>query len=202
MNIYEGIDAYKIYLAIRNHFKTDYDYFKYNGKMKISDESFLKRRDRFFFAKLERKYKKSELVYFFVAKFIKDENMWSGSLVGNESEKVYYEWLKYVESLKYNFTNECQKLQTLLEDKSLSFDDLFYINNNSHPILLTKVVGGHISIETFSIMDMIISFTNRWNKHIDDFTYINVKQISVKYKPFLNVDKDIYKSIMKKVFAS
>jgi hypothetical protein len=202
MNIYEGIDAYKIYLAIRNHFKTDYDYFKYNGKMKISDESFLKRRDRFFFAKLERKYKKSELVYFFVANFIKDENMWSGSLVGNESEKVYYEWLKYVESLKYNFTNECQKLQTLLEDKSLSFDDLFYINNNSHPILLTKVVGGHISIETFSIMDMIISFTNRWNKHIDDFTYINVKQISVKYKPFLNVDKDIYKSIMKKVFAS
>jgi len=202
MNIYEGIDAYKIYLAIRNHFKTDYDYFKYNGKMKISDESFLKRRDRFFFAKLERKYKKSELVYFFVANFIKDENMWSGSLVGNESEKVYYEWLKYVESLKYNFTNECQKLQTLLEDKSLSFDDLFNINNNSHPILLTKVVGGHISIETFSIMDMIISFTNRWNKHIDDFTYINVKQISVKYKPFLNVDKDVYKSIMKKVFVS
>jgi hypothetical protein len=202
MNIYEGIDAYKIYLAIRNHFKTDYDYFKYNGKMKISDESFLKRRDRFFFAKLERKYKKSELVYFFVANFIKDENMWSGSLVGNESEKVYYEWLKYVESLKYNFTNECQKLQTLLEDKSLSFDDLFNINNNSHPILLTKVVGGHISIETFSIMDMIISFTNRWNKHNDDFTYINVKQISVKYKPFLNVDKDVYKSIMKKVFVS
>jgi hypothetical protein len=202
MNIYEGIDAYKIYLAIRNHFKTDYDYFKYNGKMKISDESFLKRRDRFFFAKLERKYKKSELVYFFVANFIKDENMWSGSLVGNESEKVYYEWLKYVESLKYNFTNECQKLQTLLEDKSLSFNDLFNINNNSHPILLTKVVGGHISIETFSIMDMIISFTNRWNKHIDDFTYINVKQISVKYKPFLNVDKDVYKSIMKKVFVS
>jgi hypothetical protein len=202
MNIYEGIDAYKIYLAIRNHFKTDYDYFKYKGKMKISDESFLKRRDRFFFAKLERKYKKSELVYFFVANFIKDENMWSGSLVGNESEKVYYEWLKYVESLKYNFTNECQKLQTLLEDKSLSFDDLFNINNNSHPILLTKVVGGHISIETFSIMDMIISFTNRWNKHIDDFTYINVKQISVKYKPFLNVDKDVYKSIMKKVFVS
>jgi hypothetical protein len=128
--------------------------------------------------------------------------MWSGSLIGNESEKVYYEWLKYVESLKYNFTNECQKLQTLLEDKSLSFDDLFNINNNSHPILLTKVVGGHISIETFSIMDMIISFTNRWNKHIDDFTYINVKQISVKYKPFLNVDKDVYKSIMKKVFVS
>lgn len=201
MNIYEGIDAYKIYLAIRNHFKTDYDYFKYNGKMNISNESFLKRRDKFFFAKLERKYKKSELVYFFVANFIKDENMWSGSLVGAESEKVYSNWLRYVESLKYNFRIECEKLQNELEDKSLSFDDLFCINNNCHPLLLTKVMGGHISIETFSIMDIILCFTGRWNKTIDDFTYVNIKQISAKYKPFLNVDKDAFKSIMRKIFA-
>ena len=32
-NVYEGINAYKTYLAIRNHFNTDYDYFKYNGKI-------------------------------------------------------------------------------------------------------------------------------------------------------------------------
>lgn len=202
MNVYEGIDAYKIYLAIRNHFKTDYDYFKYKGKMKISDDSFLKRRDKFFFAKLERKYKKSELVYFFVANFIKDENMWSGSLVGTESEKVYHEWLKYVESLKYNFGIECEKLHDELEEKDLDFNDLFKISTNTHPLLLTKVLGGHISIETFSIIDILLSFTDRWNKSIDDFTYVNIKQKSVKYKPFLSIDKDVYKSIMRKVFAS
>ena len=133
MNIYEGLDAYKIYLAIRNHFKTDYDYFKYNGKLKITQESFLKRRDKFFFAKLQRKYKNKELVYFFVANFINDENMWSGSLVGSESEKVYLEWLKYAESMKYNFKIECEKLQSELEMKDQKFDDLFTINNNSHP---------------------------------------------------------------------
>jgi len=202
MNMYEGIDAYKIYLAIRNHFKTDYDYFKYKGKMKISDDSFLKRRDKFFFAKLERKYKKSELVYFFVANFIKDENMWSGSLVGTESEKVYHEWLKYVESLKYNFTNECEKLHDDLEEKALDINDLFKISTNTHPLLLTKVLGGHISIETFSIIDILLSFTDRWNKSIDDFTYVNIKQKSVKYKSFLSIDKDVYKSIMRKVFTS
>jgi len=202
MNIYEGIEAYKTYLAIRNHFKTDYDYFKYNGKLKITQESFLKRRDKFFFAKLERKYKKKELVYFFAANFIKDENMWSGSLVGAESEKVYLEWLKYAESMKYNFKLECEKLQNELEMKDQKFDDLFTINNNSHPILLSKLLGGHISIETFSIMDIVLNFTARWNKVIDDFSYDNVKLKVAKYKPFLPVDKDVYKEIMRKVFTS
>jgi hypothetical protein len=202
MNIYEGIEAYKTYLAIRNHFKTDYDYFKYNGKLKITQESFLKRRDKFFFAKLERKYKKKELVYFFAANFIKDENMWSGSLVGAESEKVYLEWLKYAESLKYNFRLDCEKLQNELEMKDQKFNDLFTINNNSHPILLSKLLGGHISIETFSIMDIVLNFTARWNKVIDDFSYDNVKQKVAKYKPFLPVDKDVYKEIMRKVFTS
>jgi len=202
MNIYEGIEAYKTYLAIRNHFKTDYDYFKYNGKLKITQESFLKRRDKFFFAKLERKYKKKELVYFFAANFIKDENMWSGSLVGAESEKVYLEWLKYAESMKYNFKLECEKLQNELEIKDHKFDDLFTINNNSHPILLSKLLGGHISIETFSIMDIVLNFTARWNKVIDDFSYDNVKLKVAKYKPFLPVDKDVYKEIMRKVFTS
>ena len=29
-NIYEGFNAYKLYLAVKNHFTTSYDFFKYN----------------------------------------------------------------------------------------------------------------------------------------------------------------------------
>ena len=202
MDLYEGFEAYKTYLAIRNHFKTDYDYVKYNGKMKVSDQSFLKRRDRFFFAKLQRKYKKQELVYFFVANFIKDENMWSGSLVGSESEKIYNEWLRYAESLKYNFRLDCEKLSDDLDKYNHSFDDLFKLRNNQHPILLNKLLGNHVSIETFSIIDIVLNFTAKWDNHIDDISYTNIKQKAVKYKSFLPIDKQVYKEIMRKVFAS
>lgn len=202
MNIYEGMDAYKTYLAIRNHFKTDYDYIKYNGKMKVSEDSFLKRRDKFFFAKLQRKYKKNELVYFFVANFIKDDNMWSGSLVGTESENTYLEWRKYAESMKYNFRIECEKIQNELESSNEHFNSLFTINKNSHPLLLSKLLGGHISLETFTIMDIVLNFTERWNKTIDDFSYASVRHKSVKYRSFLPIDKDVYKEIMRKVFTS
>ena len=91
MNDYEGYKAYKVYVALRAHFTGSYDYIKYNGKMKVNETSFLKRKDRFFFAKIERKYK-DELVNFFVANFVKDSGSWSGSLTGDNANEVYKEW--------------------------------------------------------------------------------------------------------------
>ena len=202
-NVYEGLNAYKTYLAIRNHFNTDYDYFKYNGKLKVSNDSFLKRRDKFFFAKLERNYRNNELVYFFVANFLDNDSSWSGSLVGSESEKKYLEWRKRIESLKYNFKTECEKIQNEIEYKDITFDEFFRVLGANHPRLLGWQLGGHISLETFTIMDGILNFTKQWNSHLkDDIMYCTVRNKSNKYKPFLQVDLQAYKKIMKSVFTS
>ena len=46
----QPIDAYLMYCAMKAHFdKSDYDFIKYNGKSKVSRESFYKRNDRIFF---------------------------------------------------------------------------------------------------------------------------------------------------------
>lgn len=202
-NIYEGLTAYKTYLAIRNHFNTDYDYFKYNGKLKVSNDSFLKRRDKFFFAKLERNYRGSELEYFFVANFIDNDNNWSGSLVGSESEMKYKKWKKRIESLKYNFKTECEKIQNEIDYKDITFDEFFRVLDSNHPRLLGWQLGGHISLETFAIIDKVINFTKQWNFALkDDIMYYTVRDKSNKYKPFLQVDLQAYKKIMKSVFTS
>ena len=50
MDIYQGYNAYITYLAIKQHFTSpEYDFIKYNGKVRASKDSFLKRRDKFFF---------------------------------------------------------------------------------------------------------------------------------------------------------
>ena len=202
-NVYEGLKAYKTYLAIRNHFNTSYDYFKYNGKIKVSNDSFLKRRDKFFFAKLERNYRGNELVYFFVSNFLDNDSSWSGSLVGSESEKKYLEWRKRIESLKYNFKVECEKLQNEIDYEDKSFDEYFKVVDANHPDILRKYMGKHISLETFTIMDGILNFTKQWNSHLkDDIMYYTVRDKSNKYKPFLQVDLQAYREIMKKVFTS
>ena len=67
----EGMKAYQRYQALRLHFTTDYDFIKYGGKIRqISAESFMKRKDIFFFQRLERRYKDEELTEYFVANFV------------------------------------------------------------------------------------------------------------------------------------
>ena len=52
---YPGYNAYKTYVALKNHFKSDsYDYFKYKGKARVKEETFLKRKDKFFFEKIRK----------------------------------------------------------------------------------------------------------------------------------------------------
>ena len=53
----EPIDVYMMYCAMKAHFgKGNYDFIDYKGKTKITRKSFYKRKDRYFFAKLSRKY--------------------------------------------------------------------------------------------------------------------------------------------------
>ena len=69
----EGFDAYCLYLAINNHFNTEsYDFFKYNGKVPVKLPAFLKRNDKYHFAKLAREHR-DELRDFLVANLSKEK---------------------------------------------------------------------------------------------------------------------------------
>ena len=75
MNSREGYDAYCLYLAISNHFHTDsYNFFQYNGKVSASINSYLKRNDKYHFAKLARQYNNvNELRDFYIANLSKEK---------------------------------------------------------------------------------------------------------------------------------
>lgn len=195
MDIYEGFNAYKTYLAVRSHFSSDYDYFKYHGKVRASQESFLKRSDKFFFKKLEKRLKKTELLYFFVANFIDHEDVWVGNLVNDASEQVYLDWKKRIQSMAYTFKTDCESLE------SYGFESLFEVAEYSHPILLRKYMQKDISPETMVIMNDILKYIPRWNKSIDDdVIWPKVRDKILYYRPFMSFEIDRYKKIMKDVF--
>ena len=52
----EGYDAYQLYLGIKLHFYSDYDFIKYNGKVRGDINAFLKRKDKYHFGKLFKLY--------------------------------------------------------------------------------------------------------------------------------------------------
>lgn len=195
----EAIDAYKTYVALKNHFTSDtYDYFKYNKKTNVTVESFYKRKDKIFFAKLGNR-KDSYLEEFLVSNFIHDTRTWIGELLSEESEAKYKEWKRKQESLTYTFRNEIEFLDGYTKEQ---FDELFSVEDGTHPRIIRMYLQKEISIETLIILDSVFTFMKRYDRMITDPLYKEVSKLCKKYQPFLRYDKTKMKSLIRdKVMA-
>ena len=187
----EGYDAYTLYLGIKLHFHSkDYDFIKYNGKVKSDINSFLKRKDKYHFGKLFKTHKQ-ELQDFYIANLsLKDS--WAGDLLDNECVKVYKEWKRRNQKLSYLFETE---VSDLLRKKNIN--QVLEVKNGQHPILLKEFLGKKISLETMCILDEIIGFTKDWERLIsENLVYPDVQNRINKYKSFISVDYKKYKEVL------
>ena len=189
-------DTYKCYLSLKNHFvKDSYDYFKYCGKSRSTIKSFYGRRDRFWFEKVARQKTDQEIVEFFVANFVScpdPETLWIGEMI-KEGEEKYTNWKKKIQSLSYVFKEETEKL---FDDKKV--DEIFQCSKG-HPLILKNFLSGKISLETMVIYDRIFLFGKDYDKKLKDPVWETVSRKIKKYNPFLNIDVQRYKSILKNV---
>lgn len=199
-----GFEAYKEYLAIKNHFSLDsYDYIKYNGRISASEASFLKRRDRFFFTKLGKMFdKQEELRNFLVSNFLHNEKIWVGNLLDEKHSDVYKAWLKKQQSLTYVLRSDFSTILSFLDNHDVTFDGLFQPRDNELPLLLQLQQEDTISVETLIVMDKVLNFFRRWDKKVeDDIFYPIVRKRIKKYEGFIDYDISKAKSLMKEVFT-
>jgi len=185
----EGFDAYTLYLGIKLHFHSeDYNFVRYNGKVKADINSFLKRKDKYHFGKLYKTYK-DNLQDFYIANLsVKDQ--WAGDLLNEEAERTYKDWKKRNQKLSYMFETE---VSDLLRKKNIN--QVLEVKNGQHPILLKEYMKKSVSLETISIMDNIINFTDNWKKQIsENVVFPDICRKIIKYKSFLTVDEKKYKT--------
>ena len=189
-------DAYRCYLALKNHFTKDkYDYHKYHGKVRATNEAFYKRKDRFWFEKFARQKNDKEVEEFFVSNFIYSTDpgtMWIGEMI-KEGEGRYSEWKRKVQSLTYLFK---QETENVFENKKV--DDMFDCSKG-HPPILKRYLGGDISLESMVIYDRILGYGKDFDKKLKDPVWESVSRKIKKYSPFLNIDVFRYKKILKEV---
>ena len=189
-------DAYRCYLALKNHFTKDhYDYHKYRGKTRATNKAFYKRKDRFWFEKFARQKDDKEVVDFFVSNFIYSTDpgtMWIGEMI-KEGEGRYQEWKKKTQSLSYVFRED---VNNLFSDKNI--DDVFDCSKG-HPLILKNYLGGKTSLETLVICDRILEYRKDWDKKLNDPVWETVSRKIKKYSPFLNIDVPHYKKILQQV---
>ena len=99
-------ETYCLFLALKNHFTLQkYDFFKYQGKITASQESFLARKDRFQFQKLARQCDDKEMTSFLISNFIKDKK-WVGEFLDDDAKQNHVNYIKYNQSVSYQFKNE------------------------------------------------------------------------------------------------
>lgn len=191
-----GFEAYKEYVALRNHFNSaTYDYFKYGGKTRASASSFEKRPDRYFFNVLA---KHKDCKNFILANIVDvNPNIWVTQLANEQqAEMTYKAWKSRTESLTYNFTNDLDELLP-------NYNDNIKVEEGQHPHLLKLVIHKTINIETLVILNDLCGFFKYWSRNIEDtVVWPQYKSLAKKYRPFLTFDSDKCKKIVVQKFKT
>ena len=178
----EAWESYQIYLGLKLHFTSDYDYTRYGGKTSASKASFLKRRDRYFFARVARKYGDKTQEYY-IANFVKSQKGW----LGDFSEENYLEWSKNKQSLTYNFITD----MSLLFSQISHFDEIFSLQKGQHPVLLKNFLAKRTSTESMVILQGLLNYVKQVDKGLkDDLVWPDSRRVIVKYAAFLSYDRD------------
>ena len=189
-------DAYKTYLALKNHFgKSNYDYFKYAGKSRASVASFEKRKDKYWFERISRQKNDTEIKEFFVSNLVEADDpnsVWIGNVI-REGDTCHKEWQRRQQSLSYIFKEQSEEMLS-----SSNLEELFDCSRQ-HPPILKMFLSGKIDIETLVIWDKIFLFGKTFDKKLLDPVWELVSLKIQKYSPFIQIDIFDYKKILKEI---
>lgn len=195
----DPFDAYKIYVACKLHFESKtYDYFKYNGKTSVTPKSFFARRDKFFFAKVVKKYGLDELKYFYACNFAHHGTKWIGNLNEDGSDETYKQFKGLMESFTYRFKTDIDKIISMNDFKSL-----FVVEDGQHPKLVKMLLQDEIPLETFIVLNRYIGFMPKFDKEISDpIMWPDLSLKIRKYNPFITVNNEAIKDALKDCLQS
>ena len=192
-------ETFQLYNALKLHFNGSYDFFKYNGKSNISVDSFEKRKDKYHFYKLSRKYtNKEEMKNFLIANFVDNDQLWVGDLLGEGAHQNYLRRQKAIQSISYVFENDIKNIFEGVEDKNA----LMRCKEGDYPPLLLKYLRREIKIDTLFVLDKIINCIDVWDDCIvETIRWPGIKRKIMKYQPFVSFDEVRLKLKLKEILV-
>lgn len=187
-----GFEVYSLYVGLKTHFKNNHYNFAKFGIPKIKHDTFLGRRDRYFFEKIAKKYSQKELTNFFVSNFLHNENIWIGDFFDSETEEVYTKWKKRYESLEYRYEQDLQTIIEYFESSGLNLNNFVAPKDGELPLILQWVTQNKITPETYAILDTIYPLSKKYLEiYKDDVIFYDIIKKYAKYRIFLGIEKNI-----------
>jgi hypothetical protein len=187
----QGFVAYRDYLAIKRHFTSSYDYFKYNGKVNVSQESFVSRKDAYQFQKLSKKKDYKNLI---LANIVENPKAWVGSLLEETGESIYLSWKKRNDAITHHINDNLDKLN---DDFKFNFVSI----QGQYPHLINLYMQKKVSLELITILTKITNSSEYWNKTVvDKVVFPDIINKIDNYHPFLIYSTEKVKKVIKNHF--
>jgi hypothetical protein len=189
-------EAYRLFMALRLHFTSDYDAVKYNFKSSASPNAFYKRRDKYFFAKIAKQHER-DIKNFYVSQFI-NGTTWVGDMLDEEGARNYRKFRKIKEAIHRTFELDMQKASEHVEQ----FDDLLTVKEFNQPPLIIKLwQQEEINLESVVILNNIFGFMNNANKDITEtISWPDIYRLITKITPFVEYRPDKATTILQSIF--
>ena len=199
--------AWKTYHGMYLHFTGSYDYFKYFGNAPwgtiASMEKYFAKYEhqtgfswqRGFFTSLGKKMtKEHDLIYYYLSQLTR------GKMYPSEFLDDYYdEYRTKMESFTLHLQRNMKVVVEYMKEYDLKFNELFECDGINHPPILKLLLGEDISLETFTVLDIILGFTKIVDKKLIDPIWRDQKILCYNYKPFLEVNVDEKRRLIRKV---
>ena len=199
--------AWKTYHGMYLHFTGSYDYFKYFGNATwgtiTSMEKYFAKFEhktgfswqRGFFTSLGKKMtKEHDLIYYYLSQLTRGKNYPSEFL-----DDYYDEYRIKMESFTLHLQRNMKVVVEYMKEYDLKFNELFECDGINHPPILKLLLGEDISLETFTVLDIILGFTKILDKKLIDPIWRDQKTLCYNYKPFLEVNVDEKRRLIRKV---
>ena len=188
-----AFDTFCMFMALKNHFTTEsYDFVKYKGKVRFTQETFLSNRDKLLYQKLSRVCDENDMLDYMIATFIADKK-WVRDFLDEEAKDRFTEYRKRNQSLGYMFGNELDRL-FLLQAPELAFKP-----TGNYALPIRMYMQGDMSLETFALLSKYLGLAESYDAKYgkDDIVWGRMSMLIRKFTSFLVCDDKKMKSILK-----
>lgn len=187
-----GKSVYKLYLMLKNHFGGRYDVIKYNWCMRVSDNAYQKRRDRYFFEKLAEKHNLRELSLIFISNLVANQDAWIGDISDADALVFYREYIGKLKTAKESFKEDVRNIYYFSKKVEVSaLQEIFDYNDKVQSSYIFKLLQSNIiSFETFLMLDSFLDIIDKHDSKTNNLVWENYSTKLKAYRKILDINKD------------
>lgn len=192
-----AFEFYTTYLALKQHFKRqDYDYFKYQGRVSATPQSFEKRNDAYHFKKCAKKYTQKDFVQRCVANFFHDADTWIKDLTSAAATERLQEMSKRQSAVVLNARTEFRNALKQLKENNQKFDDLFLTSGDDYAMILRLYFYDEMSPETLIVLNEVLGFFKQFKRDYAEDIVVRRELLRLeKLSRFMSINKTVYKEM-------